>query len=363
MRNIFASLLLLCVTPAAAQVGSVASTCIWSGTLADCLPSAGILLRNQRDVRFGEASGSGSNYVAIQAPATLAGDVTLTLPVDDGDANEFLQTNGSGVTSWEPVDASTDITGILPLANGGTNKNATAVAGGIVWSDADSLEITSAGTASDWVLSGGTATPTMSSTTTTAKTIDGSADAIQLTVQGNGTQTSNILTVENSAGTDLLGVTATEGTDIRGTTTNDAAASTDVGYYDMSSRLRSAATSLTTNTGANIALIDVPAGDWWIGASFGVVPNAATSITKILMSISLTSATVSATDTLAVPTAGEFRAVWPFAAFVPNEDIVFSTPVYRVSVASTTRYYLVGSATFTINSLSGYGSIWIRRAR
>jgi hypothetical protein len=209
MQYLLLIAILIIPTLSHAQVGSVASTCIWSGTLADCLPSDGILLRNQRDVRFGEATGSGSNYVAIQAPTTLAGDITLTLPVDDGDANEFLQTNGSGAMSWEPVDLATDVTGILPLANGGTNKNATAVNGGLVWSDADSLEITTAGTAQQWVLSGGAGAPTMSNTTTTEKTIDGTADAVQLTVQGHSTQTNDVLVVETSAGTDIMSNAAT----------------------------------------------------------------------------------------------------------------------------------------------------------
>ena len=53
----------------------------------------------QGDLRLQDSSGG--EYVAIQAPATLAGNYTLTLPADDGDANEFLQTNGSGVLSWQ----------------------------------------------------------------------------------------------------------------------------------------------------------------------------------------------------------------------------------------------------------------------
>ena len=46
--------------------------------------------------------GSSSGSVALDAPASTTGaaNVTLTLPVDDGDANEVLQTNGSGALSW-----------------------------------------------------------------------------------------------------------------------------------------------------------------------------------------------------------------------------------------------------------------------
>lgn len=48
-----------------------------------------------------QLSNSGDTFhVSMQAPAALAADYTLTLPPNDGDASQFLQTNGSGVTSW-----------------------------------------------------------------------------------------------------------------------------------------------------------------------------------------------------------------------------------------------------------------------
>ena len=43
---------------------------------------------------------TGGQYVAIQAPGTVSTSYTLTMPGDDGDADEFLQTNGSGVLTW-----------------------------------------------------------------------------------------------------------------------------------------------------------------------------------------------------------------------------------------------------------------------
>ena len=55
----------------------------------------------QGDLRLQDSSGG--EYVAIQAPATIASNYTLTLPADDGDANQYLQTNGSGVLDWATV--------------------------------------------------------------------------------------------------------------------------------------------------------------------------------------------------------------------------------------------------------------------
>ena len=48
--------------------------------------------------KFGDSDQS--NFVSVVAPGTVASDWTLTLPTTDGDANQFLQTNGSGVSTW-----------------------------------------------------------------------------------------------------------------------------------------------------------------------------------------------------------------------------------------------------------------------
>jgi hypothetical protein len=46
-------------------------------------------------------SNSGDTFhVSVQAPAALGADYTLTLPPNDGDATQFLQTDGAGVTTW-----------------------------------------------------------------------------------------------------------------------------------------------------------------------------------------------------------------------------------------------------------------------
>jgi hypothetical protein len=50
------------------------------------------------DLRLQDASGG--QYIALQAPSTVASNVTLTFPADDGDADQVLSTNGSGVLDW-----------------------------------------------------------------------------------------------------------------------------------------------------------------------------------------------------------------------------------------------------------------------
>lgn len=42
----------------------------------------------------------GSNFIALAAPATVAADVTFTLPVADGSAGQVLSTDGAGQLEW-----------------------------------------------------------------------------------------------------------------------------------------------------------------------------------------------------------------------------------------------------------------------
>jgi len=52
------------------------------------------------ELRLLEGSGGGTNYLALKAAATLAANVSLTLPNADGTNGQVLQTNGSGTLSW-----------------------------------------------------------------------------------------------------------------------------------------------------------------------------------------------------------------------------------------------------------------------
>jgi hypothetical protein len=61
-------------------------------------------------LRLGEATNNGTNYVGIQAPATLAANTTYTLPSADGTSGQLLSTNGSGTLSWATRKA-TQVTG------------------------------------------------------------------------------------------------------------------------------------------------------------------------------------------------------------------------------------------------------------
>jgi len=61
--------------------------------------SIDVLLQNE--VRFYDADSS--NYAAVKAPGSLSANYTLTLPGNDGDADQFLKTDGNGALSWSSV--------------------------------------------------------------------------------------------------------------------------------------------------------------------------------------------------------------------------------------------------------------------
>ena len=72
-------------------------------------------------IRLFEDTDNGTNYIALQAPAALATNVTLTLPDNDGAANQVLTTNGSGALSW------TDSGGSIAGAGGAIVINNTTI--------------------------------------------------------------------------------------------------------------------------------------------------------------------------------------------------------------------------------------------
>lgn len=107
---------------------------------------------------------SGIGGIRIEDAASPIG-ADLFSVTDNGDSTEFLKVDANGITasaatigsldgvvkassgalSASDVDLTSEVTGVLPLANGGTEKALTAVNGGLVYTDADSMEVLAAG--------------------------------------------------------------------------------------------------------------------------------------------------------------------------------------------------------------------------
>ena len=115
-----------------AGVWKVNSIQNYSGTAltvtATTVNIAGDVQINARgDLRF--ADEDSSNYVAFQAPATVASNITWTLPAVDGSSGQVLSTNGLGTLSWATasggsgLSSRTDKIGsTTSIANGATGN-------------------------------------------------------------------------------------------------------------------------------------------------------------------------------------------------------------------------------------------------
>lgn len=167
------------------------------------------------------------------------------------------------------------------------------------------------------------------------------------------------LTDETGTGAAVFGTSPTITTpNIVGTGTNNNAAAGSVGEYISSVIASGSAVALTTATPVNITSISLTAGDWDVTGAVDYIPAATTNIVFILGSLSATTGTPDTTPTnVASSVYGSGGIVTPTAS--PR----LAMPVLRVSIASTTTYFLVSNQSFTVSTLTGYGYIAARRIR
>ena len=107
--------------PTGAAISGYLSTATAASTylgLAGGTLTGDVTLNAQSDLRFGDLDSS--NWVALQAPSSIATNFTLTLPSSDGTSGQALITNGSGTLSWGSY---------LPLAGGTLSGSVTFVSG------------------------------------------------------------------------------------------------------------------------------------------------------------------------------------------------------------------------------------------
>jgi hypothetical protein len=193
---------------AAAQADAsqgIADAAAAQSTANAALPKAGgtltgdVTLNAQSDLRF--ADSDSSNWVAFQAPATVAADVTWTLPAADGTIGQVLSTDGSGTLSWASGGGASVTT---------SDTAPSTPADGDLWYDSvggRTYVYYDDGNTSQWVDAapqGGTITSLIEVGNTKAEVTDtGSNGTFTVTTEGTGR-----LSVDSSGRTLLGGVTA-----------------------------------------------------------------------------------------------------------------------------------------------------------
>lgn len=151
-------------TPATAATISNDKTLTLYGALDTALTTSGVVLTGSSGIITSRSQlqlvngGTNTNIVASQggiAYGTASG-ISLTVA---GSSGQFLKSNGTGVPNFAAITLSGDVSGILPLANGGTNANITASHGGMAYSTASAISLTAVGISGQMMISQGAAAP------------------------------------------------------------------------------------------------------------------------------------------------------------------------------------------------------------
>lgn len=307
------------------------------------------------------------NSSAAIAVSKLAA-LTASTPVRS-DASGFLTTGAINLST-------SDVTGNLGVThlNSGTSaSSSTFWRGDGTWSTP-----AGAGTVTSVAMTVPTFLSISGSPITTSGTlaVTLSGTALPVLNGGTGVTTStgsgnNVLSTSPTLVTPVLGAASATSlsfsstSELIGTTTNNNAAAGSVGEVITNSTLRSASTSISTNTPKTFATISLTAGDWDVYYSYGVKAGGATNYTTLVGAISTTTNALPSGDTQCVQdAAGQISLSWQ-TSLTPGSgnDINFTGPMSRVSISTTTSYFMVVNAIFTGSTSTAYGSIIARRSR
>lgn len=265
---------------------------------------------------LGNATGSTANVTAV------------TVTGCNGAAQALQWTNGSGFQCNSSIATSgananiTSLSGLttaLSVAQGGTGRQTLTTHGVLVGEGTAAINQLAVGTTGQ-VLVGATGADPAFGSSVGALTFSGA------------------ITPSSTAG-------------IVGTATNDNANAGSVGEYLSNT---TTGTSVTTLTAFNATSVSLTAGDWDVTGVIKWNPAGSTVIAQTAAGISTTSATFGATGTVAST---------PVVSNSPGGSYVLVAPVARISLASTTTVYIVGSANFGTSTMTADGFIRARRVR
>ena len=143
----------------------------------------------------------------------------------------------------------------------------------------------------------------------------------------------------------------------KGTATNDSAASGYIGEYISAAVAEASAISLTNATHANVTSITLTAGDWDLSGVVNLRTGSGVTTTQNIGSVHTVSATFPGVDSYQVVTYPVGVAAGALCAM--------PVPTFRVSVASSTTYYLLAYSAFSggAATCTAWGRIFARRVR
>jgi len=161
----------------------------------------------------------------------------------------------------------------------------------------------------------------------------------------------------------VSGLSNTVADNVYGTTlADDPPGGMTIGAFVSSSITAGQQIGLTQSTTANVASIVLQPGDWDISGTVNHSASTNTSVTSLISGISTVSA-VTAGQAGGGGLGTDPTAIWLQAAAVPKGIMVLEAGPVRFNTTLTTTMYLVALDSFTVSTLSVFGTIRARRMR
>lgn len=161
-------------TPGSALIAPASLTLGWAGQLGVGRGGTGLASGTSGGILGYTAAGTLASSVALTQNAIIIGGgagATPTPLASLGTVSTVLHGNAAGAPSFGAVSLASDVSGILPLANGGTAANLTASNGGIFYSTSSAGAILAGtATAGQMLRSGAAVAPSWSTATWPATT-------------------------------------------------------------------------------------------------------------------------------------------------------------------------------------------------
>ena len=241
-----------------------------------------------------------------------ASNVLSTLAKNTSATRYLSNTGTTNNPAWAQIALTTGVSGVLPVANGGTN--------------ASTASITSFNNITGYTAAGATGTTSTNLVFSTSPTLV--------------TPTLGVATATSLAFSPTTG-------GIVGTTAADSASAGRVGEVLTSTVT---AQAITSNTFTNVTSISLTAGDWDVYGNVFTNPAGTTTQAQVACGLNTTSATLPA----------QYSTVSAYAAGISGG---INAPFARINVSSTTTVYLVGIVVYAVSTLTISGTITARRVR